>query len=249
MVHLYAHWPGICKYLILSLFAYPSNSSLPLSLSVSLHTNCTSHLSLSDFACGYLCMRILPSTALSVTNTHTDTLSGNLSPHRPLPIGFCARARKSISNAFFCTLLLLLLLCRSRRQALKAAKKKTKKQRISDLVLGISIYNLVLHHVVLSSFCRSLFALCCSRCCCGCYCCVPFSFTLLLQFHRLRLCWCAAYSLPAIKFTHTHTHYHDHAQVCVSFLHTFLISQFALFALSVLHRRTVVNDLLLLNAN
>lgn len=46
MVHLYAHLPGICKCLILSLFAYPSNSSLPLSLSVSLHTNCTSHLSL-----------------------------------------------------------------------------------------------------------------------------------------------------------------------------------------------------------
>lgn len=167
-------------------------------------------------------MRILPSTALSVTNTHTDTLSGNLSLHRPLPIGFCARARKSISNAFFCTLILLLL-CRSRRQALKQQKKKTatKKQRISDLVLGISIYNLVLHHVVLSSFCRSLFALCCSRCCCGCYCCVPFSFTLLLQFHRMCLCWCAAYSCPqsnSLAHTHTITTMHKYAWVfCIHF--------------------------------
>lgn len=100
-VHLYAHLPGICKCLILSLFAYPSNSSLPLTVSLFYCTLIARLISLTDFACGYLCMRILPSTALSVTNTHTDTLSGNLSPHRPLPIGFCARARKSISNAFF----------------------------------------------------------------------------------------------------------------------------------------------------
>lgn len=149
-------------------------------------------------------MRILPSTALSVT--HTDILSGNLSPHRPLPIGFCARARKSISNAFFAHFCCCCVAVDVRR--LKQ-QKNNKKSESQTSVLGISIYNLVLHHVVLSSFCRSLFALCCSRCCCCCcYCCVPFSFTLLLQFHRLRLCWCAAYSLPAIKFTRTHTHVH-----------------------------------------
>lgn len=37
------------------------------------------------------------------THTRGHILSSNLSPHRPSPIGFCARARKSISNAFFCT--------------------------------------------------------------------------------------------------------------------------------------------------
>lgn len=160
-----------------------------------------------------------------MSQTHTRTHCRATSVRTaPCLLAF-ARARVKVSQTlFFCTLLLLLLLCRSRRQALKAAKKKknNKKQRISDLVLGISIYNLVLHHVVLSSFCRSLFALCCSRCCCGCYCCVPFSFTLLLQFHRLRLCWCAAYSLPAIKFTRTHTHtittMHKYAWVfCIHF--------------------------------
>lgn len=204
MVHLYAHLPGICKCLILSLFAYPSNSSF--FLSISLHTNCTSHLSLQ--------LRLwIPLYAHLAQHrpkchTHTDTLSGNLSPHRPLPIGFCARARKSISNAFFAHFCCCFCCVAVDVRRLKQQKKNNKKQRISDLVLGISIYNLVLHHVVLSSFCRSLFALCCSRCFCGCYCCVPFSFTLLLQFHRLRLCWCAAYSLPAIKFTRTHTHAH-----------------------------------------
>lgn len=50
MVHLYAHLPGICKCLILSLFAYPSNSSLPLSLSLFHCTLIARLISLSDFA-------------------------------------------------------------------------------------------------------------------------------------------------------------------------------------------------------
>lgn len=94
-------------------------------------------------------MRILPSTALSVT--HTDILSGNLSPHRPLPIGFCARARKSISNAFFAHFCCCCVAVDVRR--LKQ-QKNNKKSESQTSVLGISIYNLVLHHVVLSSFCE-----------------------------------------------------------------------------------------------
>lgn len=96
-------------------------------------------LSLSLSHCGYLCMHILPSTALSAIHTHTGThcRAASVRTAPRLLTVLCARARKSISNAFFCTLLLLLLLllCRRRRQALKAAKskKKTKKQRISDL--------------------------------------------------------------------------------------------------------------------
>lgn len=135
MVHLYAHLPGICKCLILSLFAYPSNSSLPLSVSLFHCTLIARLISLSDFACGYLCMRILPSTALSVTNTHTATLSGNLSPHRPLPIGFCARARKSISNAFFAHFYCCCCCVAVDVRRLKQQKKKNNK-KTTNLRLG-----------------------------------------------------------------------------------------------------------------
>lgn len=129
MVHLYAHLPGICKCLILSLFAYPSNSSL--FLSISLHTNCTSHLALQ--------LRLwIPLYAHLAQHrpkchTHTDTLSGNLSPHRPLPIGFCARARKSISNAFFAH---FYCCCCVAVDVRRLKQRKKKQQKTTNLRLG-----------------------------------------------------------------------------------------------------------------
>lgn len=136
-VHLYGTFvwyicTPICRGYANAWFChYSPIHQIPLSLSLSLfHCTLIARLiSLSDFACGYLCMRILPSTALSVTNTHTDTLSGNLSPHRPLPIGFCARARKSISNAFFAHFYCCCCCCVAVDVGRLKQQKKTKKQQ------------------------------------------------------------------------------------------------------------------------
>jgi len=119
-------------------------------------------------------MHILPSTALSATHTHscrqTDVTSAR---YAPCLLAF-ARARKSISNDFytiFCTLFLLLLLF----LLYVAADVRRLKTESQTSLLGISIYNLVLH---VHSFFLSLFALSApaaaivvshsqSRCCCN----------------------------------------------------------------------------------
>lgn len=53
---------------------YSSIHQIPHSFSLFHCTLIARLISLSNFACGYLCMRILPSTALSVTHTHGHTV-------------------------------------------------------------------------------------------------------------------------------------------------------------------------------
>lgn len=178
-------------------------------------------------------MHILPSTALSATHTHAGIYCRATSVRTAPRLLAFARARVKVSQTLFFALLLLLLLCRRRRQALKAAEKKIKQQKSSESqtsLLGISIYNLVLHHVVLSCFffvqVYLLFA-------------APAAAAIVVSHSHSRCCCnfigCACVGLQPILCPQSnslaHSRTHDYAQVCVSFLHTFLISQFALFAL------------------